>query len=905
MSADPRTDRPSTGTVRFTDDSRSSERLRSEETASKRLDAHSKVQVASLSGKQKKPQKAPDANLPPSWREVEPEITPDPPHDRPPEVKASDRNVDILSARRRATLKHNTIPRQLTSAPQDQATPGAASGQQDAPTAKPSDRLVERGKASAALSARPSVLTTAGAGLLRHGGGLVDKLVYRTSQANDLFSRAAQGDPAAQGSAAAVRSTVQAATTASAAMRASAWTAQAWLSSPFRLVRGAGSLISLVQAQGILGAAGSILTGGAKFLLKSIGGAISGLLLGILLPLLAVLLIIGVLTGIFGAGTDMSFGTGLGGAEALETLYSYCTLKDAELNAELQQLLQSEGYFSVTLSVNGSELSDAEAYAVSTDIDRLLVYLQAANADGTHSIDDLKAQIDGIYADLYTVETEEHRSSTSAIAEAAVLVAEEHTPARKGFQLPENNGSELYRQVHDLTQNNRLYQSCDRVACAIIRWSGADDNFPTGLYGMVYHYLRDDGQGAGRNKWMKLPDGWTRDDLQPGDVLIWKGHQHVFIYVGHELIEERFPNLTDPNICVVEGSYNTSFAACCNKWDDRMDNNSFVYRNIQPEANPKYVNGITGVTPGKNALDIRVTAASLSGWIEAHAEGSTQDYMELMTAFGTYAGYATADNPFGSGQHWSVPDRYGSYADGGDVFTRNSISVWTVSGQDVYSPINGLVTWHGDTVTIRDAWATEQVETVTISGLSPAVTVGAVSAGDLVGTATGTTVTISYQIDGGYVNPAFYLQNTAGSSDGEALVAAALSQTGQQGGEPYWSWYGFNSRVSWCACFVSWCADQCDLISAGTIPKYAACSDGAAWFQRNGQWAGRGYTPSAGDIIFFINAGDTVSHHTGIVVSCDGSTVQTVEGNSGDAVRLHSYPVNDAYILGYGLPAYP
>ena len=25
---------------------------------------------------------------------------------------------------------------------------------------------------------------------------------------------------------------------------------------------------------------------------------------------------------------------------------------------------------------------------------------------------------------------------------------------------------------------------------------------------------------------------------------------------------------------------------------------------------------------------------------------------------------------------------------------------------------------------------------------------------------------------------------------------------------PYWSWYGFDSRVEWCACFVSWCYNQ-------------------------------------------------------------------------------------------------
>ena len=42
--------------------------------------------------------------------------------------------------------------------------------------------------------------------------------------------------------------------------------------------------------------------------------------------------------------------------------------------------------------------------------------------------------------------------------------------------------------------------------------------------------------------------------------------------------------------------------------------------------------------------------------------------------------------------------------------------------------------------------------------------------------------------------------------DGE-IVTVALSQVGNVGGEPYWSWYGFNSRVEWCACFVSWCAN--------------------------------------------------------------------------------------------------
>ena len=57
-----------------------------------------------------------------------------------------------------------------------------------------------------------------------------------------------------------------------------------------------------------------------------------------------------------------------------------------------------------------------------------------------------------------------------------------------------------------------------------------------------------------------------------------------------------------------------------------------------------------------------------------------------------------------------------------------------------------------------------------------------------------------------------------GTGDGE-IVAVALSQLGNVGGRPYWSWYGFESRVDWCACFVSWCANECGYLDTGVIPK--------------------------------------------------------------------------------------
>lgn len=151
----------------------------------------------------------------------------------------------------------------------------------------------------------------------------------------------------------------------------------------------------------------------------------------------------------------------------------------------------------------------------------------------------------------------------------------------------------------------------------------------------------------------------------------------------------------------------------------------------------------------------------------------------------------------------------------------------------------------------------------------------------------------------------YYPYGRAFTSGGnQAIVEVALTQLGNVGGQPYWSWYGFEGRVEWCACFVSWCADQCGYLESGIVPKYSLCSDGVDWFQSNGQWQGRDYEPSAGAIIFFDWDGDGTIDHTGIVEKCENGTVYTVEGNSDDACRQRSYAVGSGVIYGYGIPAY-
>ena len=131
------------------------------------------------------------------------------------------------------------------------------------------------------------------------------------------------------------------------------------------------------------------------------------------------------------------------------------------------------------------------------------------------------------------------------------------------------------------------------------------------------------------------------------------------------------------------------------------------------------------------------------------------------------------------------------------------------------------------------------------------------------------------------------------------LMELAKQQVGNVGGYPYWSWYGFNSRVEWCACFVSWCYNQ----AGKSEPRFAGCEwQGVPWFQSRGQWGSRGYENIApGDAIFFDWDLDGVADHVGLVLGRDGSRVYTVEGNSGDACKIKSYDLNYQCIKGYGL----
>lgn len=129
------------------------------------------------------------------------------------------------------------------------------------------------------------------------------------------------------------------------------------------------------------------------------------------------------------------------------------------------------------------------------------------------------------------------------------------------------------------------------------------------------------------------------------------------------------------------------------------------------------------------------------------------------------------------------------------------------------------------------------------------------------------------------------------------------------GGSGYFSeWYiddyannpGWNQYTPWCACFLSWAADQKKASINGAPPRFANVDDGMKLF-RDGQWRDSGATPIPGDYVFFDWDGDRDPDHVGAVLCVDGNQLYTIEGNSGGRVAVQRYSLGDSRIVGYGV----
>ena len=146
----------------------------------------------------------------------------------------------------------------------------------------------------------------------------------------------------------------------------------------------------------------------------------------------------------------------------------------------------------------------------------------------------------------------------------------------------------------------------------------------------------------------------------------------------------------------------------------------------------------------------------------------------------------------------------------------------------------------------------------------------------------------------------------ADGQGGEDIVKVALGEEGAEDGTKYWEYtmgtaFVDGNETPWCACFVSWCANECGYIEKGIFPKSASVATYRGFYRDRGLLVEPdGYTPKAGDLILFGS-----DDHIGIVQFSELGRVVTIEGNTSDAVYTRSYLLGDANITGYCTPAYP
>ncbi|MDO4747902.1 MAG: RICIN domain-containing protein [Eubacteriales bacterium] len=162
--------------------------------------------------------------------------------------------------------------------------------------------------------------------------------------------------------------------------------------------------------------------------------------------------------------------------------------------------------------------------------------------------------------------------------------------------------------------------------------------------------------------------------------------------------------------------------------------------------------------------------------------------------------------------------------------------------------------------------------------------------------------------------------NIAKSQVGYQESGSSSSLSGEVRGSgnytEYGRWYGMQDM--WCAMFVSWCANVAG-VSTSVVPSHAYTPTGLNWFINRGlaysraSVANGGYTPQAGDIIYFKSPRNSnITNHVGIVTSYSNGVVYTVEGNTssatvstnGGAVAAKSYSINDTYIVYICKPNY-
>ena len=590
--------------------------------------------------------------------------------------------------------------------------------------------------------------------------------------------------------------------------------------------------------------------------------------------------------------------------ETLTEVYTYITELDAKLSKKIN------GYSSkadvVSYTYNGSETIDP--ITITTNPDPILNYLDCVYGD--YKFSDVKSAIDDIYSAVYKVDVSEYVQDVPGTSEADKTTTTETVVDKDGNQ--------------DGTSTDEKKDSTDLILTY------------TPTYGGIVS--------------KKSGSTLTTAILNNSKCL---GNFKLTFYCGCPICSEQWGTQTATGVTATEGRtiavdpkvipYGTKvhidgfgdfIAEDCggaikgNRIDifvsdhQRCNNLGVQYAAVYA-MNSNVTGGIYIPGISKNEvkhMDVNVTSETLVTYLQNQMNQDQKDKSDLMNQLGQYTTHMNYGSPLESNS-WSIARRYGYQYSSGSISQHFGIDITVSSGQKLLAVTSGKITEigtddeHGSylvlekgknkflygglgTISVKKGDTVQRGDVIAKSGRAPAA-------------CETNTVHMEYTHDGKSLNPSFYLYNELASSNATGtgstdIVEVARSQLGQRGGEPYWSYMGFHSRVAWCASFVSWCANQCGYIDAGIIPKFAACqAQGIPWFQQHGLWQDRSYTPAPGDIIFFDWEGDGHSDHVGIVEKVENSMVYTIEGNSNDAVNERKYTLGSSQICGYGVPQYP
>lgn len=154
-----------------------------------------------------------------------------------------------------------------------------------------------------------------------------------------------------------------------------------------------------------------------------------------------------------------------------------------------------------------------------------------------------------------------------------------------------------------------------------------------------------------------------------------------------------------------------------------------------------------------------------------------------------------------------------------------------------------------------------------------------------------------------------FLQTLAGQLDSRGEIK------GKSDYRYFSEWYirsykdnpGWNQYTPWCACFLSWAADQKKASINGALPRFAKVDEGMEKFKDGsyGQWHepnDEKNKPIPGDYVFFDWDRDSDPDHVGAVLCVDeNGYLYTIEGNSGGRVAVQRYSLGDSRIMGYGV----